>query len=106
MFTKRIRKSRGKIFDACLICARSCFNDGRFDIARILLEKAIKYKKNDLRAYFLLAEIYEKEGKRAEALNIYKEIMVISEWQTKDENFQRASKKIYCLTNPTFHSLD
>ncbi|MEJ5167361.1 MAG: hypothetical protein WHV67_10095, partial [Thermoanaerobaculia bacterium] len=79
---------------------------GRFDIARILLEKAIKYKKNDLRAYFLLAEIYEKEGKKKEALDIYREIMVISEWQTKDENFQRASKKIFSLTNASLHPLD
>lgn len=106
MFSTRIKKSKSKIFDACLICARNSFNDGRYDVARILLEKAIKYKKYDLRAFFLLAEIYEKEGKKQRALEIYKEIMVISEWKAKDENFQRASKKIFCLTNTGYNPLD
>lgn len=100
------KKNKNKIFEACFICAMNCINDGRYDIAKILLEKAIKYKKNDVKAYFLLADTLEKMGKKQEALNIYRQVIIISEWKTKDENFQKASKKIYCLTNPYFNSMD
>ncbi len=99
-------KSKSKIFDACFICAKNCFVEGRYDIAKILLEKAIKYKKNDLKAYFLLAEILEKMDKKQEALNIYREVIILSKWKTRDENFQKASKKIVNLTDPSFYPMD
>lgn len=106
MFSRKIRVKRHKIYEACFLCARNCYQEKRYDIAKILLEKAIRYKKNDPRAYLLLAEILEKNGKKQEALNIYREVMIISEWKAKDENYQRATKKIYYLTNPSFNMMD
>lgn len=106
MLFKWFVKSRSKIFDACFICAKNCLADGRYDVAKILLEKAIKYKKNDLKAYFLLAEILEKMDKKQEALNIYREVIILSKWKTRDENFQKASKKIVNLTDPSFYPMD
>lgn len=106
MFSRKIKRSKNKIFEACFLCAKNCYNEGRFDISKLLLEKAIKYKKNDIRAYFLLAEILEKMGKRQDALKVYKEVIIISGWKAKDENFQKASEKVYLLTNPSFSSMD
>mgnify|MGYP005842461761 CR=1 FL=1 len=106
MFSRKIKGSKNKIFEACLLCAKNCYNDGRFDISKLLLEKAIRYKENDIRAYFLLAEILEKMGKKQDALKIYREVMIISGWKAKDENFQKASEKIYYLTNPSCSSID
>jgi len=99
-------RRKSKIFDACYICAKNCINEGRYDIAKILLEKAIRYKRNDVRAYFLLADVLEKMDKKQEALKIYREVMVITEWKTKDENFKRASQKINYLTDISLYPMD
>lgn len=106
MFFKIKRRKRNKIFDACFLCAKKSFEQGRYDIAEIFLKKAIKNNTNDLRAYFFLAEVLEKCGKKKEAIGVYKEIIVRSKWKTKDENFQKASKKIYDLTNPSYYLMD
>lgn len=106
MFSRKIKGSKNKIFEACLLCAKNCYNDRRFDISKLLLEKAIRYKENDPRAYFLLAEIQEKMGKKQNALKIYKQVMIISGWKAKDENFQKALEKVHLLTNPSFSSMD
>ncbi len=91
---------------ACYICAKNAFEEKRYDICKILLEKALKYDKKNIKVLLLMGECLEKMGFREKALSYYRNVIVLTQWKTFDENYKRASSKIFYLTKPNFNPLD
>lgn len=86
---------------AYIVLIDRCLEERRWDIAEIFINRALVHDANNIGLLLKRADVEEKLGKNDKAIHTYQKVMALSSWQVKDPDFQKASRKIRVIADPT-----
>jgi len=91
---------------AYIVLIDRCLEERRWDIAEIFINRALVHDANNIGLLLKRADVEEKLRKNDKAIQTYQKVMALSSWKVQSPDFQKASRKISIIVDPTVSLAD